>query len=605
MTAIHLLAEQPWVERLGWTLVHFLWQGTLIATLYAALRSMAREKSANTRYVLACWALALLLAVPALTWFILRPAETLLATAGAAHPASAHPALTGFSVPVALPAVESAAVSKSFLTWVVGIWLAGAMALCFRLAYSWLAAARLQTRSVRPAPAMWQDRVRALALRLEIIRPVRLVVSAIVQTPCVVGWLRPVVLFPVGALVGLPAEQVEALLMHELAHIRRHDFFVNILQSLAEAVLFYHPAVWWISGQIRAERELCCDDLAVATSGDVLAYASALAEMEFGRPDHLGAVMAANGGSLAHRIGRLVGLSRPAARMASGPGVLLCAALVILTAIAVFGQSAAPLRFEVASIKPNTDVNVRMRRVRPLDHGRLTTTNATLGMLLSNAYELQPYQIIEGPEWMGSDGFSIEAKGDPSADEHQVRLMLRSLLEDRFQLRFHRETRNLPIYTLNIGKSGARLPQPKEDGCVSQDGAAPSPAGVSSARGAGSATVPCGVPVITAMPFAGRIAGGKTSMPQLLRILQLVLGRPVADRTGITGPFDVRLDFARDEVTAGLTLPPGSTPPAEDAATLPPSILSAIQDQLGLKLESAKGPVEVLVIEHVERPTSN
>jgi len=106
---------------------------------------------------------------------------------------------------------------------------------------------------------------------------VRLLISALVQVPTVIGWLRPVVLVPVGALSGLPAEYLEALLLHELAHVRRHDYLVNILQSVAEALLFYHPAVWWVSGHIRAERELCCDDVAVAVSGDALTYARALA----------------------------------------------------------------------------------------------------------------------------------------------------------------------------------------------------------------------------------------------------------------------------------------------------------------------------------------
>jgi beta-lactamase regulating signal transducer with metallopeptidase domain len=131
-----------------------------------------------------------------------------------------------------------------------------------------------------------------------------------VRVPTVVGWLRPVILMPVGALAGLPAEQVEALLLHELAHIRRADYLVNLLQSAAEALLFYHPAVWWISGHIRAEREACCDDMAVAVTGDVLAYAQTLANLEASRTVPMRAALAANGGSLANRIARLLGHSR-------------------------------------------------------------------------------------------------------------------------------------------------------------------------------------------------------------------------------------------------------------------------------------------------------
>ena len=129
-----------------------------------------------------------------------------------------------------------------------------------------------------------------LGARIGLSRPVRLLVSALVQAPTVVGWLRPVMLVPVGALGGLPPEHLEALLLHELAHIRRHDYLVNILQSVAEALLFYHPAVWWVSVHIRAERELCCDDVAVSVSGDAFTYARALAQLEQYRPAHLGAV---------------------------------------------------------------------------------------------------------------------------------------------------------------------------------------------------------------------------------------------------------------------------------------------------------------------------
>ena len=207
-----------------------------------------------------------------------------------------------------------------FLLWVVMVWLAGAVVFWVRLAGGWVVAARMRSMLVRRAPPEWQEILRRLGARIGLSRPVRLLVSALVQVPTVVGWLRPVVLVPVGALSGLPAEHLEALLLHELAHIRRHDYLVNILQSVAEALLFYHPAVWWVSGHIRAERELCCDDVAVSVSGDALTYARALAQLESYRPAHLSAAVAANGGSLSDRIARLLGQSRPAVRQRSGTG---------------------------------------------------------------------------------------------------------------------------------------------------------------------------------------------------------------------------------------------------------------------------------------------
>ncbi len=149
--------------------------------------------------------------------------------------------------------------------------------------------------------------------------------------PLVIGFLRPVILMPVGLLAGLPAAQVEALLLHELAHIRRYDYLVNLLQIFVEGLIFYHPAVWWMAGVIRAERENCCDDLVVATQGDAYQYASALAALEHNRGDARQPALAANGGSLVKRIRRL--LAQPETpRSALTP--ILSAAILSVTMVA-------------------------------------------------------------------------------------------------------------------------------------------------------------------------------------------------------------------------------------------------------------------------------
>ena len=155
----------------------------------------------------------------------------------------------------------------------------------------------------------------------------RLLESALVDVPTVIGWMKPVILLPASALAGLSPAQLEAILAHELAHIRRHDYLVNLLQTLVETLLFYHPAVWWLSRRIRIERENCCDDLAVSLCGDPVAYAQALADLEElrGRGGQL--VMAANGGSLVHRVRRLLGAPSHAGR---GPGWLAGSVAVLL-----------------------------------------------------------------------------------------------------------------------------------------------------------------------------------------------------------------------------------------------------------------------------------
>jgi uncharacterized protein (TIGR03435 family) len=274
------------------------------------------------------------------------------------------------------------------------------------------------------------------------------------------------------------------------------------------------------------------------------------------------------------------------------------AAFCILAASVLLAQSDTAPKFEVASVKPNTDPSVRMRGLRPMPNGRLTATNATLLMMLVNAYGMQPYQFLGGPNWMDTEGFNIEAKGDANANREQVLAMLRSLLEARFQLRTHRETPDLPIYALTVAKGGPKLKAPKEGGCAAMD--------PNQRAQPGTALPPCGAARVSMMPSAIGIVGGKVPMSEFVGTLKMVLGRPVVDRTAITELFDLDLRFARDQVVSGIPQmmgPPGEAAPA-DAAT-PPSILTAIQEQLGLRLESTKGPVEVLVIDHVERPSAN
>jgi uncharacterized protein (TIGR03435 family) len=600
MNAIQILSAQPWVERLGWTLLHFLWQGILIAVVYAAARRWTASASGpNVRYLLACAALAIMATVPVLTWSLLRApaphpiASPLTAAISAAAPTAAR------NVQALLPAGVNIAVPPAFLPWVVAVWLTGLVVFWLRLLGGWILAERLRSRLVRPAPREWQQALDRLKSRIRVSRPARLLVSSLVQAPAVMGWLRPVVLVPVGALAGLPPEQVEALLLHELAHIRRHDYLVNLLQSFVEALLFYHPAVWWVSGHIRAEREHCCDDAAVSVSGDVLNYARALAELASARTAHLGPVMAATGGSLAHRIARLLGQSRPAPGTVSGPGIAAAATFLAITAFAVFGQPVAQPKFEVASVKPS--VNRGFMTVRPLP-GRLTA-DAPVRLLLQNAYSVQAFQIVGGPDWIDSDHYAIEAKAAGDPGRAQLFLMLQSLLEDRFHLQIHRDTRELPVYALVAAKNGLKLSPPKEECMDPAPGALPP--GRMQPPGHGQPPLaPCGHVGIMLEPGGATMRGGKIPMAELIRALSMVLGRTVVDKTGFSGLFDLRLGFLPDEITAALPAPPPDAAGASLDSRNPP-ILTALQEQLGLRLESTKGPVEVIVIDHVERPSAN
>src|SRR5690606_23808768 len=201
------------------------------------------------------------------------------------------------------------------------------------------------------ANAVLEATVERLRRGLHITRAVTLLQSSAVSVPTVMGWLKPTVLLPVGALTGLTPLQIEAILAHELAHVRRHDYLVNLLQTLVETLLFYHPAVWWISRRIRIEREHCCDDLAVSLCGDPVMYARALADLEGLRGDRVRSEMAAPGGGGLARIRRLLAAQPPPA--GRGPAGLAAGAALGLVTVIVAGplgrQSLAAVRPEPAA----------------------------------------------------------------------------------------------------------------------------------------------------------------------------------------------------------------------------------------------------------------
>ncbi|HEX8129256.1 MAG TPA: M56 family metallopeptidase [Pyrinomonadaceae bacterium] len=356
MRNAYALLAHPFVETLGWTLLHFVWQGALVALAYACVALSLRRATANVRYAVACASMLLMLALPVATFFLLdsnaaatafdrrapedAPAEPFGATGAPAKSAGAQARLDA-NFPVA-PEDEGASAPlqrwaadrfTSALPWLVLAWLAGALGLTLRLFGGWVLTERLRREPALPLARDWRETLARLARQLRVSRPVRLCESALVEVPTVIGFLRPVILVPASALTGLSAPQLEALLAHELAHIRRHDYLVNLLQSVAEAVLFYHPAVWWLSGRVRVEREHACDDLAVRATGDVLVYARALTTLETLRGQKAGArtlAVAANGGILMQRIQRLI-KAQPAS---AGRSPLLAGTAVMLVVLA-------------------------------------------------------------------------------------------------------------------------------------------------------------------------------------------------------------------------------------------------------------------------------
>jgi beta-lactamase regulating signal transducer with metallopeptidase domain len=290
------------MARLAWTLAHFLWQGAAIAILAAAaLRLMARRRAA-IRYGLSVAAMALMLAAPVATFLIGSPdsaeAAGLLRTGGSGVFAPALGTIRSLAEP---------SISFDWTQWVVLAWIAGVAISSLRLAAGWQVTRQLLRTADHQVPAEVGESFERVLRLLRFVRPVRLMLSARVDSPVVVGWLRPAVLLPLTALTGLDSTQLRAVFAHELAHIRRHDFLVNLIQRCVESLLFYHPAVWWLSARIRAEREHCCDDLAIQVCGDPVEYARALVELERARLGTPELAMAATGSDLTRRIRRILG----------------------------------------------------------------------------------------------------------------------------------------------------------------------------------------------------------------------------------------------------------------------------------------------------------
>jgi beta-lactamase regulating signal transducer with metallopeptidase domain len=335
MTAVAHWFSPDVLRTLGLSLLHFLWQGAALAALAAAL--IAASRQASTRYAIAVGALVLMVVAPVVTYFVLRQDQPAFsALQQAAVPTIAH--VVTLATDRVVASTQSRFLSGSLLTFFVELWFIGVMLFSLRTAGGFFLIARLRRRESRPMNPGLLALCREMQHRLGISRAIRYCESHHLDAPAVVGWFRPVVLLPISALSGLTELQLRAVVAHELAHIRRLDAFFNLFQVVAETLLFYHPAVWWLSKRIRAERENCCDDVALSVCGNPAEYARALALMEQWRAAPTFA-MAANRGPLALRVTRLLGLTEKGSSLRNA-GVafgVLCLAAALLAGNALFG----------------------------------------------------------------------------------------------------------------------------------------------------------------------------------------------------------------------------------------------------------------------------
>lgn len=347
----------PWLHRLGLTLLHALWEDAALGLVAWAGLALLRREEARIRYRWACASLAAMVLLPAATFLLLGPRSA------SSLPMARAAAL--WAVPVLGEARQAFSTLDLWLPWLALAWSLGVAFMLLRLGGGLGRLDRLYLAPSHLVPEVWETRLAALARRMGLTRPVRLRLSDRAQSPLALGWFRPTILLPASALLALPVESLEAVLAHELAHLRRGDYLANLLQTFAEALLFFHPAAWWLSRQIREIREHCCDDAAAALLGDPLPLAEGLAALAALRrlpPDPEPALAAARG-TLMHRINRLL-QPRPAQFPPLRGLALLLAAATLLGATALAARPAHPAAPAIHDLDLH-QIRVRYKPVPP------------------------------------------------------------------------------------------------------------------------------------------------------------------------------------------------------------------------------------------------
>jgi bla regulator protein BlaR1 len=556
----------------------------LAALVWLALRLLPRINAA-TRYVIWWAVLGVVLVLPlaprlATLWHSREPSRLTSATSASSLGSARLP-------PASDPAVVTVAQERvgTWPLWALGVWTA---ILSFRLAQiarSWIFLRGVKQRA--------SDSPRALPY-CRTHRPVRLLVSNEISSPIAVGFLKPAVILPESVADQLAAPELDHVLLHELAHIARCDDWTNLAARLAGAALALHPVAVWILRQIERERELACDDFVVARTGAARPYAQSLARLFELRWASRGEVLASGifgrGSKLGDRIEMLLRRGRDFSPRASSKHMVMSALVLVGFLIAgalaprwiAFAQQPERPAFEVASVKRG-DPNDRRFSLLMLPGGRLTTTNASLKMLIGFAYSVLNHQISGGPGWLDSDKYNIEAKPDSTvtiapgpAGAPQIRAMTQALLAERFKLTLHRETKEESVYELVVGKGGSKLKEATETAKGPQQGL---------------------------RLGRGELNGMAAPISLLVLYLSQQLGRSVIDKTGLTAKYDFTLTWTPE---LGPQFPGGDRP---DAPPPPdpngPSLFTAVQEELGLRLESAKGSVDILVVDHAEKASEN
>jgi uncharacterized protein (TIGR03435 family) len=527
-------------------------------------------------------------------------------------PAIAQPAATFVMQEIMVPPlVYDAAVSQvpqdaNIGQWVaLGVWLAGTAVVLFWWVRQWRPV-RSALRRATPLARIPDCDAGGMALMS----------SPSAFEPGVVGILRPVLLMPEGLIERLTPAQLDAILAHERAHVRAHDNLLAMVHMAVEAIFWFHPLVWWIERKMIDERERACDEAVVRAGKRPADYAEGiLAVCRWSQESPVMCVSGVSGSDLRTRIEGILSNRLGRRLRVTGRVLLAGAALVVIGGPIGIGllvaaeKEQATERFEVASIRLNTGpaVGGPVGGGIGFRTGRFSAENITLQQVLTYAYDLQAYEIFGGPDWVTRDRFDIAATVpppptgfDPRDTAARNRRLVRVLLADRFNLVVHEERREMPVYSLVIARSDRRLGQqlrPFEGECGDSSKLGPPPNATFGMPASDPNKGPHWCMAFTGM---GRLSAQGTMLSDLGSILARLpaVRRRVLDRTGLTGRFDFDLEWT-----------PLATPPGTAAAGVPPdaapALFTALQEQLGLRLESANETVSVLVIDSVNQPSPN
>jgi bla regulator protein blaR1 len=548
------------------SLANHLWQSTLFAAIAGLLTLLLRKNRARVRNWV--WLAA--------SWKFLIPFSVLTSLGGHVHwqsaPQTMRSTLSGVmdrvSQPFTVPAASLQTMSPVLptdspipaLLWT--IWACG----FFGISCSWWIRWRRIGAVVRAGSPV------SLGI------PIRAVSSPALLEPGVFGVFRPVMLVPEGILDRLTAAQLKGVIAHELCHVYHRDNLMAAIHMFVETVFWCHPLVWWIGKRMVEERERACDEEVLLLGSEPRDYAEGILNVcKLYVESPLACAAGVTGANLkrrieaimANRIGHRLNLARKATLAAIGlaaiGGPIVIGMLYAAPSRAQSQLTGAPQQsFEVASVKPAQPTGPgrggRGGGVRT-DPGMFAARNASLKGLIVEAYQMQAYQILEGPNWLDSDTYDIEARADHSSGPERIRLMLQALLKERFKLTFHRDTKVLPIYALVVAKGGPKFHALKDGEDASVD--------------------------------ARRNHLSFKDMPSLAGILSTFSDRAVVDQTGLKGDYYLNLDMSR----ALQSMEPVGGPGA--------AVISAVEDQFGLKVVPTKGPIEVIVIDHAEKPSQN